>query len=264
MLTRILTSLVGLVAFFLILPAPNTIFTAAVFIIAMLAAYEIHNAITDKKNLTLIGLCISALVYYLSCKSLMSFGILSGILGFYILLGVFFYNREDLKKIYMLGFVTVTFTYYFHALTAIKVQYGVFAALLPFLFAWITDTGAYFAGRFFGHHKLAPVLSPKKTIEGSVGGCVMCVACSLLYVWVLSFFFNTAILDSNNYLNMLLISLVASVASQLGDLASSAIKRSCGIKDFGKLLPGHGGILDRFDSIVFTAPLVYMILNFML
>lgn len=113
---------------------------------------------------------------------------------------------------------------------------------------WASDTFAYFVGRSIGRHKLAPVLSPKKTVEGAVGGLCGSALVSFLFVqWV----------PSLPLLPVLLLGVLIGIASLLGDLVESALKRQAGIKDSGHMIPGHGGVLDRFDSLLFTAPLVY-------
>lgn len=127
---------------------------------------------------------------------------------------------------------------------------GAFLFLLPFIGSWVTDTFAYFTGRVCGRHKLAPAVSPKKTVEGSIGGIVFAVGAFLLYGLILTAFDLTP-----NYLALTLLGLAVSVVSQIGDLALSVIKRERGIKDYGRLFPGHGGVLDRFDSVIATAPL---------
>ena len=135
--------------------------------------------------------------------------------------------------------------------------HGRFAVLLPIIIAYAGDGGALFAGMLFGKHKLAPRTSPKKTIEGGIGGLVVAVGLSLLYGILLRFAFSVNV----NFLMLAVTALVTGFASPLGDLAFSLIKREFGVKDYGKLLPGHGGALDRFDSTVFSAPVVYLLLT---
>ncbi len=122
---------------------------------------------------------------------------------------------------------------------------------LPFVAAFSSDSGAYFAGYFWGNKKAFPHLSPKKTIAGCIGGLVSAVLLMLLYGYVLSRFGFTA-----RYPALALYGLLGSVACQFGDLVFSAIKRQYGVKDYGNLIPGHGGMLDRFDSMHFTAPMI--------
>ena len=133
---------------------------------------------------------------------------------------------------------------------------GRFMIVVPFLLCFISDAGAYFAGRFLGKHKLAPNISPNKTVEGMFGGIVSAVACMLIYGVLLDLFFGFTV----NYLLCVLYGVVGSLAGVLGDLAFSAVKRQTGIKDYGKLIPGHGGVLDRFDSTSVIAPLVEALL----
>lgn len=135
-------------------------------------------------------------------------------------------------------------------------ELGRFFVLLPFLLAFTSDSGAYFAGRFFGKHKFAPVISPNKTVEGVVGGVVGAVLGMFIYCAVLDIAFRFRV----NYLFALSYGILGSLGAVFGDLAFSVIKRQTGIKDYGKLIPGHGGVLDRFDSMVIVAPLTEALL----
>lgn len=135
-------------------------------------------------------------------------------------------------------------------------EQGRFLILIPFVLAFLSDTGAYFAGCLFGKHKLAPVISPKKTIEGVIGGVFGAIAGMLIFSFVLDRYFGFAA----NYLYAVIYGVLGSVAAVVGDLSFSVIKRQVGIKDYGNLIPGHGGILDRFDSMTLVAPLVEALL----
>jgi phosphatidate cytidylyltransferase len=124
---------------------------------------------------------------------------------------------------------------------------GAWFVLYVFAVTWITDTGAYFTGMRWGKRPLAPRLSPKKTVEGAIGGLAAATAMSLAWgMWI-----------GLPWWHCLFLGPVLGFLAQVGDLCESAIKRDLGIKDFGTLLPGHGGILDRFDSLLFTAPIAY-------
>lgn len=125
---------------------------------------------------------------------------------------------------------------------------GIQWAFLTFLLVWATDTGAYLIGRKFGRRLLAPHVSPKKTIEGSLGGLTLSILVAFLF-WRFT--------GGTSWKLYVILGLVVSAGSQIGDLFESAIKRSAGVKDSGKLIPGHGGILDRFDSFMFALPLIY-------
>lgn len=135
-----------------------------------------------------------------------------------------------------------------------ELPHGIYIVWMIFISSWICDTCAYLSGMAFGKHKLAPVLSPKKSIEGAVGG----VLGSALVGGLFGFFVMERLIDSQQMTwIMALIGAAGAVISQIGDLAASAIKRNHDIKDYGKLIPGHGGIMDRFDSVLFTAPVIY-------
>lgn len=135
-----------------------------------------------------------------------------------------------------------------------------FYIALPLIISFLSDSFAYFVGRALGKHKLAPELSPKKTVEGAVGGVIGATLSTMLAGWVFFTFFG---LPVPRYGVLALYGALGSVVSQLGDLSFSCIKREYGIKDFGNLLPGHGGVLDRFDSVIFCAPLVELLLAFL-
>ena len=126
--------------------------------------------------------------------------------------------------------------------------------LLPFVITWLSDSGAFFVGRSLGKTKLAPALSPHKTVEGCVGGFVCAIAAAMLYGLVLH------LCGYRVQIGLLAIyGFFGSLAGQTGDLAFSAIKREHGVKDYSNLLPGHGGMLDRFDSTIFTAPMLELL-----
>ncbi|MDO4619629.1 MAG: phosphatidate cytidylyltransferase [Lachnospiraceae bacterium] len=133
---------------------------------------------------------------------------------------------------------------------------GALAIWLVFLTSWVADTFAYLAGRAFGRHKMAPVLSPKKTIEGAVGGVLASGVAGVIYAFAAE--------GGSAVLEYALICMAGALISIIGDLAASAVKRDRGIKDYSHLIPGHGGILDRFDSMIFTAPVIYFLLQLLI
>ena len=150
----------------------------------------------------------------------------------------------DVASVFMsVTYVTVSFTSM--SLTR-YMKNGVYIFVLVFVAAWMCDIFAYFTGRFFGKHKLAPHLSPKKTVEGSIGGIIFSVLGCVLYGIIVE-----QATDLNaRYVTLALIGLILSVISQIGDLWASLIKREYGVKDYSQMMPGHGGIMDRFDSIL--------------
>ena len=130
---------------------------------------------------------------------------------------------------------------------------GIWYILLVLIIPWMSDTGAYFVGSLIGKHKMAPVISPKKTWEGFVGGWLVSMGCAALYAVLCS-----ALVIEINVLTAVLLAFVLSPLSVCGDLLASYIKRSSNIKDYGNLMPGHGGVMDRFDSVILIAPLLYV------
>ncbi len=138
-----------------------------------------------------------------------------------------------------------------------SLESGIYTVWLIYISSWVCDTFAYMTGVAVGKHKLAPILSPKKSIEGSIGGILGSLLAGFLY-WY--FLLENQIPGS--MIGILTVCGVGAVISQTGDLAASAFKRNHEIKDYGHLIPGHGGILDRFDSVIFTAPMIYYLLTF--
>ena len=143
-------------------------------------------------------------------------------------------------------YVGIGFFYFIETRSA-GIEYVIFALLV----IWTTDSGAYFTGKKFGKNKLWPDISPNKTIEGFVGGIVTAIIFALILQWV------TPI--SSSYVGLIVVTIFASIFGQVGDLVESALKRHYNVKDSGNLLPGHGGVLDRFDSLLFVLPLLHFL-----
>lgn len=164
---------------------------------------------------------------------------------------IFVFNKNvDIKKmseIIFIGCYVVFFMFHMIMMNGSKYVW------LVYIIAFGSDTFAYFSGKLLGKRKLYPEVSPNKTIEGAIGGVIGCVVISILY-------FNY--LRINKLFYIIIFSVCASIFSMVGDLSASKIKREFGIKDFGSFLPGHGGILDRFDSVLFVAPIVYYFVNY--
>lgn len=137
-----------------------------------------------------------------------------------------------------------------------QLENGIYLVWMIFISSWISDTCAYLVGVMIGKHKLAPALSPKKSIEGAVGGIVGAALVGALF----GAYLDNSLLLEDFAVMLAIVGGVGSVISQVGDLAASAIKRNHEIKDYGKLIPGHGGIMDRFDSVIFTAPITYFLI----
>lgn len=141
-------------------------------------------------------------------------------------------------------------------------EHGLAYLFLTLIICWCSDTGAYFTGSFLGKHKLCPNISPKKTVEGFIGGIVCAVGVALAAALCYGHF-ALAEGEAVVYWQVALVALIAAPVSVVGDLFCSVIKRHYGIKDYGKIFPGHGGILDRFDSLVFVAPMLYLLTTYL-
>ncbi|MBO4288728.1 MAG: phosphatidate cytidylyltransferase [Lachnospiraceae bacterium] len=179
---------------------------------------------------------------------------LSVLFAVYVLTFPKFNDRQMVYAFFGLIYVAVALSYIYK--TRIMDD-GAYLVWLIFLCSWGSDLSAYSFGMLFGKHKLTPVLSPKKSVEGAVGGVVGAAILGTVYALI----FKEHLTEfSNPVLSVAILCAVGSVIAQIGDLAASAIKRNHDIKDYGTLIPGHGGILDRFDSVIFTAPIVYYLI----
>ena len=183
------------------------------------------------------------------------------VLGLYLFaVMVFLFGKLDMGK---LGLAFMTCFYIIGANSCVvllrDMPHGKYLILIPFIFSWVTDSFAYFTGRLFGKHKLIEPVSPKKTVEGAIGGFVFCILAAVLYGLIVGLCFG----ETPNYLVLGICGLLSGVVSQIGDLILSAIKREQGIKDYGRVLPGHGGLLDRFDSSMAVTILVTVIARFL-
>ena len=146
----------------------------------------------------------------------------------------------------------------FSALVLLRdLEHGRYIYLLAFIIPWVTDTFAYFCGRAFGKHKLIPDVSPKKTVEGALGGIALTVISFAVYSLVICRIYNY----HTNYLAVAILAVITAIISMIGDLIASLVKRHYGIKDYGKLFPGHGGVMDRFDSIIATSISLYTLVK---
>ena len=252
MLTRILSSLALLPVLFLVVIKGGVYMYIGGMVCALIGLYEYFRVFEKSgyKPLTVWSYLLTIAMYTMISLSELQFSHI--VLNMLYLLVAFGAYRIITKKIRvedmmvtLLGFIYVP-VFLSHANLMSKM--GSIYVWLVFIFAWVSDSSAYFAGFFFGKHKLIPEISPKKTVEGAIGG----VFGTVIFTVAFAMFFNE---PSPMYFVPLAI--VGSIVSQLGDLFASAIKRELNIKDYGNLIPGHGGVLDRFDSILFTAPLTY-------
>lgn len=238
--------------------------------ISVVGLYEYYRAIGFlPEGKKIVRISVAAYMGALVLFALMLFGngnalylLFMIILVTIVMLGIYVFSFPKYKASEIVcaifGYIYVPVMICFIFMTRQK-QDGQFLVWLIFIASWVCDTFAYFTGMLFGKHKLAPILSPKKSIEGAVGGVVFAAAAGGLY----GYFVRDYLLQDFPVIPaFIVICAVGACVSQVGDLAASAIKRNNDIKDYGNLIPGHGGILDRFDSVIFTAPMIYFIVSF--
>jgi phosphatidate cytidylyltransferase len=267
-LKKFISSMVGLVLFFVIIFLPPYVLGAVVFFITIIATYEYNKCVkaagynnyaiasylpvllilfaifkfeTDLDSLTAVKYVISG--YLLLYMTLLSAYLLS-------------HKKHQLKDVFTTVFAITYIAPLFFTLIAVRYMiYGNYHIFLAFGGAWLTDTFAYFAGKLFGKRKLIPLISPNKTRAGAIGGLIGTTACTVIYGALINRYVYTVHISIFIFLAL---GIMLAVFSQAGDLTASAIKRNSKIKDFGNLMPGHGGALDRFDSVLFSSALTFI------
>lgn len=262
MKSRILVAVVGLpVLVYVVLWAPSAVMMAALCVLAGVGGMEMQQCVSGVKRSELVGMSavfpvFTVAWYYERPEAIALLYLLEVAIffGYAIRKGGEIRFQQTMAAL----FGGVFIGYSFSAFLRLEAS-GIHRAylLLPFILSFACDTFAYFAGLTLGRHKLAPKVSPKKTVEGSVGGLLGNVVCGLLFACVMDRWFGGSIGAGP----MVLLALLCGVVAQIGDLSFSLIKREFGIKDYGRLFLEHGGVLDRFDSVLFVAPVVEIVLT---
>ena len=265
MKTRVIVGVIGVpLLFILILFAPIWMFGAVMGAISAIAAWELLKCVSaDMPKRMVAYACVGAF--------LLPFGTSFGnvlLIERFVLWGLVLVMFSELmlsflrevkmpfEPIVMILFAGFVLPMLFTSLVRIAMMnHGSYLLLMIFIVAFASDSFAYFAGMFLGRHRLAPQLSPKKTIEGSAGGFIGTIAIMLIYGVIMAANGFTV-----NYVILAIYAFLGSLVGQLGDLSFSAIKRIYDVKDYSNLIPGHGGILDRFDSMLFIAPVIELLL----
>ena len=256
--TRLLSGIVLVIIAFATIFLGGDVLFATLLIISLIGVSELYKVVKiEKAPLGIVGY-IGVVAYYFLIRAqkkedLMMFAIILLILVMAVYVFAFpKYVSEQVMTAYFGVFYVAIMLSYIYQTRLLKD--GLFLVGLVFLCSWGCDTCAYCVGVLIGKHKMAPVLSPKKSIEGAVGGVAGAAGLGAVYAAII----HAPVVE------YAVICAVGALISMVGDLAASAIKRNRGIKDYGKLIPGHGGILDRFDSVIFTAPVIYYMANFIL
>lgn len=277
--TRVASAAVAIFLLIAVVFSGKTVIGISVFFVSIIAMYEYFKALENAsyRPVKPVGYFSCLYILLLSLEHF-SFGSLNWIKNVlsseFLSLAVFImlvaslscivilhrkYNIVDVA-VTVFGVFYITFLFSFIVLIR-NMENGFFLVWLIFIGAFSTDTFAYFSGLLFGKHKLMPEISPKKTVEGAIGGMLGCTVATTLYGVYLISSGNVSVISLYHYI---VLGILCGVISQLGDWAASAIKRFVKVKDYGNIMPGHGGALDRFDSILFTAPVIYYYINFIM
>lgn len=263
MKTRIISALIGVpVLLLLLLVAPEIVATVVYGVLLAIGSYEfLYRTGLVRRVRMVVYSAIAAFMlsiwsYYGGITSFLMLGLIVYFMLLYseVMMDHVKVSIEEVGLCVLGGFLI---PYLLSALIRILVSSdGRYFILVPFTVAFLSDAGAYFVGIRFGKHKLAPVVSPNKTVEGVLGGLGFSLVGMLIYALVLKFALKFRV----NFGAAVLYAILSSAVGTMGDLCFSVVKRQTGIKDYGNLIPGHGGFLDRFDSLVLVAPLVEALL----
>lgn len=256
--TRLISGIILLAIAITVVVLGDKVLFGTVLVISLVGMTELYKIMKLEKTVLGIAGYLAAISYYLMIYFELQKNFLLLFTAFLLLLMVLyvikypkFRAEQVMTAFFGLFYVSIMLSYIYQVRV---LEDGAILVWLIFIGAWGSDTCAYCVGMLLGKHKMAPKLSPKKSVEGGIGGVIGAALLGYIYALVLG---NKIVGFENPRLLFAIIGASASVISQFGDLAASAIKRNFDIKDYGRLIPGHGGILDRFDSIIFTAPIVY-------
>ncbi len=261
-LTRFISGAVLAIITIGLLLAGNDLLFGALLLVSLIGMFELYRVFQiEKRVIGVIGY-LAAIGYYALIRTGLEEYIMLLLVVFTIAVMavyVFTFGKYETLQVFASVFgwvyVAVMMSYVYQIR---EYEGGIYTVWLVFLCSWVCDTCAYLFGVMFGKHKMAPVLSPKKSVEGAVGGVAGSAVLGIVYAICLK---EHLTFLSNPVVMVPIICICGSIISMIGDLAASAIKRNHDIKDYGTLIPGHGGILDRFDSVIITAPIIYYLLQ---
>ena len=262
--TRLISGITLLAIAITVILLGDKVLFGAVLVISLVGMTELYKIVKIERSvLGIIGYLAAISYYFLiyfkfdEYLIFMSIGFLLLIMVIYVIVYPIYRIEQVMTIFFGLFYVSIMLSYIYRVAA---LEDGAILVWLIFIGAWGSDTCAYAVGMLLGKHKIVPKLSPKKTVEGCIGGVIGAALLGYLYALFLG---DKIVGLANPRIIFAIIGASASVISQFGDLAASAIKRNYDIKDYGRLIPGHGGILDRFDSIIFTAPIVYYLAVFL-
>lgn len=267
MKVRIISGVVGaVIALIVLFLLPAWALNIAVAVLNVIAVYELLVATGILKHKGVLACCMvyaAAAPFFCFAETALP---LAATVVLTVSMGILQVVDHEKLPVTNVGFAFFATLFVSFALSSVAYlrheDNGLLYVLLTLVIPWMSDTGAYFTGTLCGKHKLCPKISPKKTVEGLIGGVLFSVGCAVLTGWLYSMF-GTEETQAVNWLAVSLTALVLAPISVFGDLFASIIKRQTGIKDYGNLMPGHGGVMDRFDSVLPTAALLYVVVQFL-
>ncbi len=261
--TRLGSGVVLVAAALALIITGGPVLAAALFVISVIGLNELYRAVRVEDRgrgfspLAWVGYCGTAVYYAFVFWGGQAYTmmVMTALLILFMAVYVFTWPRYRTDQVTAAFFGVLYVAVMLSCIYELRVmENGQYLVWLIFLSSWGCDTCAYCVGMLIGKHKMSPKLSPKKSVEGAVGGVAGAALLGGIYAWAIS---GRMTGDGNPVLPFVAICACGALISMVGDLAASAIKRNQGIKDYGKLIPGHGGILDRFDSVIFVAPVIY-------
>ena len=266
MKTRIIVAAIGLPLLLVVLIVLPPIFLAALLtLMCIIGVIEMYKAVSGAPNKRIFAVtCIFAgltpfAVYFIGYNGLPA--IIMPLMAYNFAEAIIAYEKEQtikLEDVLLSLFAGALIPYFLSAMLSLKMmEKGAYLVILVCVITMISDSGGYFVGYFLGKRKITPHVSPNKSLEGYVGSFLSAILGVMIYGLIVSLIGKFDV----SYLRLLLYAVCGNIFTQLGDLSFSLIKRQYGVKDFGNLLPGHGGILDRFDSMIFTAPVIYILIS---
>ncbi|MGI6264552.1 MAG: phosphatidate cytidylyltransferase [Acutalibacteraceae bacterium] len=265
MKTRVLTGLIGTVVMLAALALPPIFFCVLMALAAAAAVVELARVIQIRYRFTVVLTAIYAAsapfwqLFKTDVPFLVPFLVTIGFTVLFVTAQLIAYPRLPTARMGLYYMMTLLSTLALASLAFLRgMAYGLFYAIVAMMIAWLCDAGAYFAGTLFGRHKLCPAISPKKTVEGLIGGLLTGILLSLLAGGICALIVKPVPV---HFGRLALMALICSLLSVVGDLFASVVKRRFDVKDYGRVLPGHGGVMDRFDSLLFIAPLFFVVMT---
>lgn len=258
--TRLLSGIVLVVLSILLFIAGGDVLLVSTLAIALVGMFELYRVLQVQKTLAAIVSYIGMIVFYanmkwdfIQCRD----NLILIMIYLIVLMFIFVFSYPKYKAGQIMGvffgffYVGIMLTYLYQ----IRIlEQGLYLSFLVLICSWGCDTCAYCFGKLFGKHKMSPILSPKKSVEGAIGGVLGTAALTAIYSLCMR---SVLTISNETIIFVSIIAAIAAMVSMVGDLTASAIKRNFDIKDYGKIIPGHGGVMDRFDSVIITAPIIY-------